>query len=66
MDKKQLPNLTCSMVRGCIDPVTHLDCKGYTYCAKHAVRRKAGGISTRKIRAGEMQKLREEKEAWGG
>ena len=33
--------LTCDMVEGCTEPVTHIDSKGYVYCATHGQERKA-------------------------
>ena len=32
--------LTCDMEKDCQEPVTHIDVKGYVYCAKHGRERK--------------------------
>lgn len=33
--------LTCDMTKACQEPVTHIDYKGYIYCAKHGQERKS-------------------------
>ncbi len=33
--------LTCDMVEGCEAPITHIDIKGYIYCAKHGQERRS-------------------------
>lgn len=42
------------MERWCSEPVTHRDSRGFVYCA-HVERRKAGGVSCRKLKPSEMK-----------
>lgn len=49
--------LFCDMERGCSEPVTHVDHRGFVYCAKHAARRKAGGERCRILKVAEIRKL---------
>lgn len=35
-----MANPTCDMDRTCTAPVTHIDNKGYVYCATHGVERR--------------------------
>lgn len=49
-------SLSCDF-RGCGDPVTHVDHRGFVYCAKHAAVRKAGGERCRILKAAEIRKL---------
>jgi hypothetical protein len=48
--------LVCDMEKNCSEPVTHIDNKGFVYCSKHAVRRKAS-VPTRAIKPAELKKL---------
>lgn len=48
--------LNCAMVDGCKDTVSHIDNKGFIYCAKHGVQRKAS-IPCRKLTASELKQL---------
>jgi len=41
----------------CAEPVTHVDHKGYAYCTRHGVQRRAGGIRCRKLTAAEVKRL---------
>jgi hypothetical protein len=47
----------CDMTDECDEPVTHVDTKGYIYCARHAAMRCSGtsGRRCRKLRAGELK-----------
>ena len=49
--------LRCDWSRDCARPVTHVDNRGFLYCELCALRRKAGGTPTRKLRPGEIKKL---------
>lgn len=49
--------LHCDMATDCAASVTHIDNKGYVYCAKHGVRRKASGVPCRQLQPTEKQKL---------
>jgi len=42
------------MSADCEAPVTHVDQRGFVYCAQHAVRRKMGGDRCRKLRPAEL------------
>lgn len=48
----------CDMEQECLDPVTHLDEKGYVYCTKHGVQRSNwSSIRCRKLRPAEVKML---------
>jgi hypothetical protein len=49
--------LSCDMSDKCEKDVTHIDHKGWTYCAGHAAQRKSGGIRCRKLKPAEKRKL---------
>lgn len=49
-------SLSCDF-RGCGDPVTHVDHRGFVYCARHAAVRKAGGERCRILKVAEIRKL---------
>lgn len=49
--------LRCDMIEGCEVQITHVDNKGYLYCAHHGAQRKTGGIPTRKLRPIEIRRL---------
>jgi hypothetical protein len=49
--------LTCDMVRGCANPVTHIDNKGWVYCEKHGPIRRMHGTPCRKMTAAEVKRL---------
>ena len=48
--------LTCDMEHGCMGEVTHIDNKGYVYCAAHGIERR-GYRPCRKLRGTEKQRL---------
>lgn len=50
--------LTCDMQRDCTAPVTHIDEKGWAYCAVHGPERRASGIRCRKLTGPELKRLR--------
>jgi hypothetical protein len=37
--------------------LTHIDNKGFTYCASHGPQRKAGGVPCRKLKPSEVKLL---------
>ena len=50
--------LKCDMTEGCVQAVTHIGDKGYTYCTDHGVMRRASGWErVRKMRAWEVRLL---------
>lgn len=49
---------SCDMTAGCHRPVTHLDDRGYVYCAEHGAARTQPGIRCRKLRTHELNRLR--------
>ncbi len=53
---KNIAPICCDMEHGCKETVTHIDNKGFVYCAKHGVERKAWR-PCRKLRAFEVQRL---------
>ena len=57
-------NLKCDMRRECVAPATYVDSKGYVYCPCHAVQRKVGGISCRKLSASELRRIEAEQAKW--
>lgn len=50
--------LHCEMVKGCNQPVSHIDVKGYVYCETHGKQRRMAGTRCRKLRPEELKKLR--------
>jgi len=48
--------VTCDMVEGCTQPVTHIDNKGYAYCTQHGVERR-DCRPCRKLRGWELRRL---------
>lgn len=48
--------LACDMVAGCSAPVSHIDDKGYVYCAPHGLDRR-GARPCRKLRPYELRRL---------
>lgn len=50
--------LRCDMARDCDATVTHIDEKGYAYCAAHGVQRRESGRRCRKLRPWELAVLR--------
>lgn len=48
--------LHCDGERGCVQPVSHIDEKGYAYCAAHGEGRKAH-CRCRKLRPAELKRL---------
>ena len=55
---KPLRTLKCDMIEGCIADVTHIDDKGYLYCAEHGPQRREGGRRCRKLTPSELDRLR--------
>ena len=53
---KKEKTLRCDMRKDCGFPVTHLDEKGFVYCAKHGEERKAR-MRCRKLKPAELAKL---------
>ena len=53
--------LSCDMDRTCTAPVTHIDRKGWIYCATHGPERRASGIGCRKLTKAELRTLGEGK-----
>lgn len=51
--------LKCDMEDDCKEAVTHVDNKGYAYCARHGVQRKQSGTPCRQLRPGEIRKLQQ-------
>lgn len=52
----------CDMAKDCTGPVTHIGSKGYAYCATHAaIRRESGQERTRRMRAWELDLIRQGK-----
>ena len=49
--------LSCDMVNGCESTVTHIDHKGFVYCARHGAQRKTNGTPCRAMRPFEIRKL---------
>jgi hypothetical protein len=49
--------LVCDMERGCLAPVTHIDEKGWVYCAPHGKQRKMSH-RCRKLTSGEIKTLK--------
>ena len=47
----------CDMEQDCLEPVTHIDHKGYVYCTSHGEQRKRSGIPCRVLRPGELKKV---------
>lgn len=50
--------LTCQMTEACTGEVTHIDEKGFVYCAPHGATRKSHCLC-RQLRASELRALRE-------
>ena len=53
---KEITVLICDMVDGCMEPVTHLDNKGYVYCTDHGIGRR-DWRPCRKLRPWEIRRL---------
>jgi hypothetical protein len=49
--------LNCQMTRDCREPVNYIDNKGFVYCNKHGLQRKASGIPCRRLGPPESKKL---------
>lgn len=49
--------LTCDMENDCTAPVTHVDEKGWLYCATHGPQRRQSGRQCRKLTAAEIKRL---------
>lgn len=50
--------MRCQMRDDCESPVTHIDNKGYVYCADHGPQRRASGTPCRKLTRAELNTLR--------
>jgi hypothetical protein len=50
-------SLQCDQDRSCEAPVTHIDYKGWIYCARHGEQRRSGGIRCRWLRSWERRQL---------
>jgi hypothetical protein len=50
-------DITCDMEKDCKEPVTHIDNKGFVYCAKHGEQRK-GSVPTRKLSNQELTTIK--------
>lgn len=48
---------SCDMWQFCQRPVTHMDNKGFVYCTKHGLDRRASGVPCRKLRPFELNRL---------
>lgn len=48
--------LTCDMVKGCTEPVTHIDQDGYAYCTTHGLQRRQYQ-PCRRLRGWELRRL---------
>lgn len=53
--------LKCEMSHDCAAPVTHIEEKGFVYCAEHGVRRRNIGRRCRQLRPWELTLLRQSK-----
>ncbi len=51
---QQVATPRCDMDSTCTHPVSHIDCKGYVYCATHGAQRGASGVRTRKLTPAEL------------
>lgn len=49
--------LRCDMEKVCIQPVSHIDEKGFVYCASHGATRQRSGVLCRKLRPAEIKRL---------
>jgi hypothetical protein len=49
-------DLHCEMDRTCTRAATHIDQKGWTYCAEHVITRKLG-VPCRQLRPSEIKRL---------
>jgi len=52
--EKRAKTLQCEWEDGCKEPVTHVEAKGYVYCARHAA---YSGRRARKLKPAEVKKL---------
>lgn len=50
--------LRCQYTEDCKHEVTHIDRKGFIYCADHGFTRRASGTSCRKMTAAELKKIK--------
>jgi len=53
---KNQSKLLCDMKKGCTQPVTHIDVKGFAYCKEHGVQRK-NSMSCRQLKPKELKLL---------
>lgn len=49
--------LACDMHENCVQPVTHIDNKGFVYCTEHGLNRR-WSHPCRKLRPHELNKLK--------
>lgn len=57
MERIEARALKCDMGKDCREQVTHIDAKGYIYCRKHGVSRKASGVRCRQLKPAEIKTL---------
>jgi hypothetical protein len=57
MENNTPKRLACSMTDACAEPVSHIDDKGFTYCARHGAQRRLYR-RCRKLRAHELTRLK--------
>lgn len=50
--------LTCDMVDGCTEPITHIDAKGYIYCRTHGIERQQVQ-RCRQLKPAELDRLKQ-------
>jgi hypothetical protein len=50
-------NLKCQMTKECTEDVTHVDEKGFIYCACHGYNRRVSGRKCRKLTKKELKTL---------
>lgn len=54
-----MKTLQCEMKRDCVQPVTHIEEKGFIYCKEHGVQRRYYGRRCRALRPWELAMLRQ-------
>lgn len=53
-----MPDPSCKMVKGCLEPVTYVDESGFIYCTQHGIERQQGKWKrTRKMRQHEINRI---------
>jgi hypothetical protein len=56
-DKTNTKTLACSMTDMCTEPVSHIDDKGFAYCARHGIQRRSHR-RCRKLKSYELTRLK--------